>query len=1010
MVNKHLHNINYRIPIIALIFLLTGFGLYSFFHIKSTLYPEVVFPKIKIIVHTGPDPVYKMMATVTVPIENAIKKTEGLDYVSSTTSRGAAELSVYLKWNTNVDNAKQQIESFVNQIAASMPSYPEVRIEKMNPSILPVLTYSLEGKKSQVELRNIAEFQIKPFLLEVDGVSNVDIIGGKTKEYQIIVNPARLSKLNISLAQIQSAINQENIFQSNGYIQDHNRLYLTLTNNELENTEELKNLVIENSATRLVLLRDVADLQINETKDYVRVSTNGVARPIISITKQPTANLIEVSDGLEKRVSEMNNLLPKGVHMVPMYKQATLAKDSINGLQTVLWLGLVFSLILVFLFLRSISATAVVFISIPFSLTLSLLVLYILGYTFNVMTLGGIAAATALMIDDIVIVVEQMFRTREEFPEKKLSFVVGKSIRFLLPTMIATSLSTIIIFIPYLVMSGAAGAYFKVLASTLIIALTSSFIVSWWITPMLFLYFPNLGVRVKPPAPIKTNWIKQILSKPIIGLSIIGLCMVCYLFIPGKLKTSFLPEMDEGTLIMNFQTPPGTSLDESDRILRKVDAILKTQPEVVHYARSLGTQMGVTITEPNKGDILIQLDNHKNVSTDDVADQLRKKIESGIPAIRVDFGQMINTTLNDLISNSQPIEIKLFGDDQATIENLSTEITELVRKTNGTTDAFDGIVRTGPEVILRPNVALLAQLGMNPSDFQFQLQTQIEGSVISTIIDKDQLLNVRIIYPNANSTKIHSLENTNILLPNGALKPLLSVASIDRGTGETQVHRENQKIMGIITAGIRNRDLGSTLNEIKSKINQNIQLPTGYHIEYAGTYLQQNQSFKELLLIFLSGLVFVFVIILFLFRKLRVAILILFLTGISLAGSLLALYITNTPLNVGSYTGLIIVAGIIGENAVFTYLHYLESSKTMPFIESISYSIASRLRPKLMTVLAAILAFLPLASGIGRAASVHQPLAIAVIGGLIFALPLLLIVLPTLEGFFVNRSLNTETK
>ena len=1007
MEQNHTHHINYKIPIFAIICLLLGVGYFAFIHLKTGLFPDITFPKIKVIADAGQKPIDKMMATVTVPLENMIKKTEGLDYIRSTTSRGSCEISVFLKWDADMDNAKQQIESFVNQSLATLPANTAISVEKMNPSILPVMGYALDGNRSQVDLKKIAQYQIKPFLSAVDGVSNVAVIGGKTKEYQIIVNPAQLSLLHISLAQIQTVITQANILQSNGYIRDHNRLYLTLTDNALDNMEELKNLVIQNSPSRLVLLRDVATIELNEAKEYVKINANGKDIPLIAISKQAKANLIEVNNGIEAKVKELEKMLPKDVKLIPYYKQAEFVNDSIKSIQDVLWIGLVLSLIVVIIFLRSVSASTVVLVSIPFSLSLTLLVLYAFGYTFNIMTLGAIAASIGLMIDDVVIVVEQIFKNREEFPDEKIGTIVSKSIRYLLPAMVGSSLSTIVIFIPFILMSGIAGAYFKVLAYTMIIALSSSFIVSWWITPVLFLIFSVKNKKPKVHVP-KTNWINFFLRKPIIGFVFAGFCAATLLIIPNKLPTGFLPEMDEGSLVLDFESPAGSTLEATDKMLQKVDAILKAQPEVQSYSRRLGTQMGFFITEPNRGDFLIQLKKKRPHTTDEVADLLRKNIEAKVPALRVDFGQVIGDMLGDLMSSVQPIEIKVFGDDEKKLETLSKQITEQVEKTKGTADAFNGLIIAGPEVNIQPNVALLAQLGMNPSDFQFQMQTQIEGNVISTIFDKEQQVNVRLVYPNAVATNVHSLQTTNIILPNGALKPLSSVATIELGKGEAEINRENQKMMGVVTARLNDRDLGSTLKDIKENIAKNIHLPYDYHIEYAGSYAQQQQSFKELMMILITAMLLVFIVILFLFKKVRIALLIIVLAILGVSGSLLALYLTHTPLNVGSYTGIIMIVGIIGENSIFTYFQYIEAMKTMSNEDSISYSIATRLRPKLMTACSAIIALFPLALGIGTGAQLHQPLAIAVIGGLLFALPLLLIVLPTFQKYFNTHSPSTN--
>lgn len=997
---NYLHHISYRVPMTAVIFLLLIAGLYSFTHIKKSLFPEIEFPRIKIIAYSGQEPVDRMLATVTVPIEDLIKKTEGLDYVQSTTTRGGCEIDISLKWNTDIDKAKQQIESMVNQYLAGMYGAVSVTVEKMNTAILPVMIYALEGNKNAVELKRIADYQVRPFLSAVDGVSHVNVTGGRTKEYQVIVKPERLSELNISLTQIQAVINQENINMATGYLKDHNRLYLTLTNNALDNVEELKNLVVANTPSRLVLLKDIAELKLNEAREYTRIDANGNEFPLLEVIRQPDANVIEINQGLKQRVSEISALLPRGVTLKPYYDQSVYIRDSIDSLQRMLWFGLALSLFVVLLFLRSVSASAVVMISIPFSMTLTLTILYLMGYTFNIITLGAIVAVLGLVIDDAVIIVEQIHKNRDEHPDESVSAVIGQSMRQLLPAMIGSSVSTIVIFIPFMLMSGAAGAYFHVLAYTMMAGLASSFMVNWWITPLLFQLFARKEYKPILKVGTPTRWIHFFLRKPFIGFLFAFVCMLALSVLPSKLHTGFLPEMDEGSLVIAFESPPGTTLEETGRMTRKIFSILKAEPDVESFTSRIGTQIGFALTEPNRGEILVQLKSKRQLSTQELANRLRKKIESSLPALRVDFGQVINNLLGNLISSIKPIEIKVFGDDPYLIEDFSRRIAEQVKNTPGTVDVFDGLVYTGPEVIIRPNVPLLTQFGLNPSDLQYQMQTQIEGNTVSTIIDKDQFVNVRVIYPGTEQTDIHTLKETNVLLPGGIFKPLKAVAEVEMKTGSAQVHRQNQKMMGVVSARLDRRDLGSVLDELKDKIDSNIHLPAGYHIDYAGSYAPQQQSFKELLLVLILAFFSLFVVILFLFKDLRVAFLILSISVLGIAGSMLALYTTHTPLNVGSYTGIIIIVGIIAENAIFTYYQYDQMRKEKSFEESIRYSLASRLRPKLMTMLTVVTMLLPLAFGLGSGAQVNQPLAIAVIGGLIFALPLLLVVLPTVQKYF----------
>ena len=998
---KHQHSFHKK-TLLGLAMLIILAGAFSYSKLKTGLFPDITFPKLKVIADAGQQPVDKMMATVTIPLENIIKRTEGLDYIRSTTSRGSCEISVFLKWDANIDLARLQMESLINNVRSSLLPGTNITVEKMNPSILPVMGFYMESDRSNIELKKIAQLQIKPFLAATPGVSDIAVIGGKTKEYQILLKQNKLTELGITPQQISTVVAQTNVLQSNGYISDYNRLYLTITDNAIDSKTELENLVIVNSAKRVVLLKDIADIKIAPTKEYIKINANGKDVPLIAVIKQPTANLIDVNEGVLKKVKELESILPKDVKIKPYYLQADFVNGSVKSIEDVLWIGLVLAIIVVIVFLRSFKTSLVVLLTIPTTLALTLILLYALGYNFNIMTLGAIAAAIGLMIDDAVIVVEQIHRSHEEHPDEEMPFVVSKAIKYLFPAMVGSSLSTIVIFIPFILMSGVAGAYFKVLAFTMIITLTASFIVTWLVLPAFFLLFPY---KLKTPAVKKITtgkkqkesggWIRFFIRHSYISILFAIACALIIYILPGKMPSGFLPEMDEGGIVLDFDSPPGTTLEETDRMLKEVDKIIQANPEVETYSRRLGTQMGFFITEPNRGDYLIQLKKNHKKTTDDVSGEIRTKIEATLPQLRVDFGQVIGDMLGDLMSSVQPIEIKIFGDNRQKLEALSKQLGEIVENVKGTADVFNGIVIAGPTVLVQPDVAKLAQFGVTATDFQFQLQTQLEGNVVSTIMEKEQLINIRMLYPDAQRTNVNSLANGNIFLPNGLLKPMNTVAEVKLEGGVSEIERENQKMIGVITARLDNRDLGSTLKEIQKEISQKLSLPAGYHIEYGGSYAQQQQAFTELLYILLAACILVFIVLLALFREFIVSFFIILLAVLGVAGCLLALYLTNTPLNVGSYTGIIMIVGIVGENAIFTYQQYLQARLTMDTKQSIVFAISARLRPKLMTAFGAIMALLPLALGIGAGAQLHQPLAIAVIGGLLAALPLLLIVLPT---------------
>ena len=998
---KFFHSHKSPLTVVILIILMAGAFVYS--KMQVSLFPEITFPKIKIIVDAGQMPVDKMMLTVTRPIELAIKKVPELKLLRSTTSRGSCELSAFMDWNSNIDIDEQRIESKINEIKNLLPPNVIVEVKRMNPSILPVSGYTLESNsRSPIELKMLAEYTVKPFLSQVDGVSEIRIIGGKSKEYQLLVNIQKMSSLGITPDAISTAINNTGFIKSNGYLSDYRIMYLSVTDAALDKKSELENLVISNSGKRIVLLKDIAAIQIAEAKEYVRINANGKDGILIAVLKQPNTNLIQLSNEMQIKVSELAKTLPKDVSIQPYYIQANFVTDSIRSVTDSLWIGLLLAIIVAIIFLRSFKASAVILITIPVTLLLTIIAFYITGQTFNIMTLGAIAASIGLIIDDAIVVVEQIHRTHEEHPEMHSKELVTKAIKYLFPAMIGSSLSTIVIFIPFILMTGVAGAYFKIMTNCIIITLICSFFVTWLLLPVIYLLLTkNKTKSNKENIPLqnvkKQQWIKYFITKPWISLLIVLSFIVSIILIIPHLETGFLPDMDEGSIVLDYSSPSGTSLEETDLMLQQVEKIISKIPEVETYSRRTGTQMGFFITEPNRGDYLIQLKKKRNHTTDEVIETIRQKIEATQPALRIDFGQVIGDMLGDLMASVQPVEIKIFGTDKKTLQNLSLQTSTIVQNIKGTADVFDGIVIAGPTISIEPNEIQLAQYGITPSNFQNQIQTSLEGILVGTMHETNQLTNIRMMYPQNYKRSITDIKQQKIFLPSAKLKPIASLATINITQGDAEIQRENLQSMGVITARLDNRDLGSVMKEIKKQVSSKINLPQGYSIIYGGAYAEQQKSFTELLIILISSCLLVFAVILFLFRDIKIASSVLLIAALGTAGSLIALLITHTPLNVGSYTGLIMITGIIGENAIFTFLQYRQSIREgKSNDEAIIYSISTRLRPKLMTALGAIIALLPIALGIGTGAQLHQPLAIAVIGGFIFALPLLLIVLPTI--------------
>ncbi len=1002
----------FKKPVFFILMVIVFGGIFFYSRIQTSLFPEITFPKVKIIADGDLLPEEQTLVTITMPLENAIKQVPGMQIIKSTTSRGSCEISAFLSWKTDVITAQLQIESRINQIRNDLPPNTQITVERMNPSILPVMGYSLESNHlSLIELKKLAVYTIKPFLSQVEGVAAVQVLGGKDKEFRILLDKQKMSSLSITPEELESVLSQNGFIRSNGFFNDFNRLYLSVTDASFHQLRDIENIVVRNDSKRIVLLKDIARVKIEKAVQYIKINANGKEGVLINIVKHPEANLITTSDEVLQKVKELQKVLPKDVKIKPYYIQAEFVNQSIHSVKDALWIGLALAIVVALMFLRSFKAGITLLIVVPITLTFTIVMLYAFHYTFNIMTLGALVASIGLIIDDAVVIVEQIHRTHEENPGILPRELVSKAIHYLLPAMIGSSLSTIVIFLPFTLMTGVAGAYFQIMTETMIITLTVSFLVTWLGLPVIYILLSGQRAAWRTDrnreghALKRQTWVEFFTHRPYISVIFVLLLIGTIFYIYPRLETGFLPDMDEGSIVLDYNTPPGSSLAASDRRVLLVEKFVEQTPEVVAYSRRTGAEMGFFITEPNSGDYLIKLTDKRKRTTDEVIEDIRQRVEARVPGVRVDFGQVIGDMLGDLTTSVQPIEIKIFGTDAQVLQNYSRKIASLIEDIPGLEDVFHGIVIAGPSVNVKTNYVKAAQYGLTPADIQNQMELETEGIVTGYVIEGEYLPNFRIAYHDSTDLDVNRIRNTKIFLHDGSLIPLSRVASIEINHGSAEIHRENLQNLGIVSARLNQVDLGTAIRNIRESINKNITLPEGYYIEYAGEYQEQQQSFKELLTILAVAILLVFSVTLILFREFKASLLLIMISVLGVAGGYVALFVTNTPLNVGSYTGLIMIVGIIGENAIFTYQQYKKS-----FLEShdafsaITFAISTRLRPKLMTALCAITAMLPLALGIGAGAQLHQPLAISVIGGFIFALPLLLVVLPSFLRIIAGRN------
>jgi heavy metal efflux system protein len=1004
-------------PILFILLAVLFWGIYSYTNMQTSLFPDVTFPKITIIADNGEQPVDKMMITVTKPLEIAIKRVNGITTVRSSTNRGSCTIDAFFDWNVDINLAKIQVNERINEIKNLLPATVNIVAEAMSQSIYPVTGFTLESDKyGQIELKNLALFDIRPQFSQVPGISNVIVRGGKTKEYVISPVPQKLISLDLTPQDIILALGNTNFIESNGLLSDFRRLYLSLTDTRFRNIEELNEVIIKNDGHRVIRLRDIARIDLQEQQEFIRINANGHDAVLIDLVKQKGVNLVEFSRNVNTKAAKIQEHLPSGILLKPYYNQSLFVTESIDSVLKSIYEGLFLAIIVVILFLRSFRASLSIILIIPVTLALTVVVLHFVHITLNIMSLGAIAASIGLLIDDAIVIIEQLHRVHEENPEKDKNTVVRESMKIFLPAMIGSSLGTIVIFLPFVLMSGVAGSFFKELTLTMEITLVCSFFVTWIGLPalhLLFGYKPHIRYRNKTdlnPKRQKLWWLVWFFDKPWFAFVFILILAVSSVFMINRLKTGFLPELDEGSIVLDYIAPAGTTLEASDAILKEVDRVVLNHPDVETYMRRTGTNMisGISMASgvipPNYGDYLIQLKPGTNRRTEDVISELRDRATAVAPALEIEFGQRIADLLGDLIGRPQPVVIKIFGDNQTTLQELALKVQENLNSVKGIADIMNGIIYDGPSVTIRPDQEKLAMYKISPVDFQTQLRISNEGLPVGQIQEGEQMLRVLLRNTNFENNSIDQIRDQPVYAPDGSYKPLRNIAEVELSGGDPELTREDLKSNIEVTARLENRDIGSAINEIKTILSRNVLLPPGYYIEYGGTYQQQQASFRELLLILLTAIILVFTVLLFLFRDFFLAMLIIFISVLGIGGCIWALYITGIQLNVGSYTGIIMIVGIIAENAIFTVNQFLTTLRNTSDIDrSINYAISLRIRPKLMTAIGAILALTPLALGAGVGAQMQQPLAIAVIGGFVIAMPLLLLVFPSLLRLLYGR-------
>ena len=851
----------YSKPILFAGLLILLAGIYSYTQMQTNLFPEVLFPRITVIADAGQQPVDRMMITVTKPLESAVKKVQGVTVVKSSTSRGSCVVEVYFNWELDIYALKTQLENRINEVKGFLPAGTVISTEAMNQSLFPVYGYTLESKThSRIALRDAGNLIARPVFSQVKGISNVVVRGGKAKEFVVLPDPAKMSSLGITPSQIKSAFEQTNFVQGNGNIADYNRLYLTLTDTRINDLQELENTIIRNDGTRIVRLKDIAHVEIQEQQEFLKINADGNDAVLIDLVKQPGVNLIDFATDVEAKADEIRGLLPAGYELKPYYNQSAFVGDSIHSVMKTIYEGLFLAIVVMVLFLRSWRASLVVMLTIPITLAFSILLAYQAGITINIMSLGAIAASVGLIIDDAIVIIEQIYREHEESPGTDRFTVVRHAISNLFPAMVASSLATIVIHFPFRLMSGLAGSFFKELSDTMLLTMAASFLVTWLLLPVLHLITgyqektssTTLLDNREEKAIHKVQLLTWLYRKPWIATGIVLLLAVGGWSASIRLSSGFLPDLDEGTIVLDYHSPAGTDIEETDRLCRQMERIILNHPDVDTYSRRTALGMSFKTRPSNFGDYLIQLKKDRKKTTPEVISDLRHSLSQAVPVVTIDFGQRISDLLGDLMSTPKPIEIKIFGNDYTTLQQIAAQAESVMKTIPGIVDIDNGLVPAGASLVFIPNQERLSQFGIPLTDFQEQLSAYIGGVPlclssdmiepnpaqaamtgglqIGSIQDGEQMRRILLRFTDFADNSPEKLEKQLIFLPDGSTRPLSFFCRVEVIPGEIEERREDLKSNITLTARLENYDLGSAVRNLKQAFNQQLSLPSGYSI------------------------------------------------------------------------------------------------------------------------------------------------------------------------------------
>jgi CzcA family heavy metal efflux pump len=977
---------------------LTLAGVIAIFQLPSNIYPELTFPRIVVLVHSGDLSPDTMLLTVTRPIEEQVSTVPGSRRVRSRTIRGGSEISVIFSSDMDMQQALQLVQARVNEARASLPADAEIQVERLTPTVWPILSLVLNGNVPDADLRDLAVYNLRPAFSRVPGVARVEVDATDEREISVIVDVQKALAHRLSLPEISDRIKATNNIASVGRLDSNYQQFLILANSQFRSVDDIGNTVV-GEPTNPVRLSDIAVIREGTADRKMLVTGNGRPAAIINVTRQIGGNIISVSKGVKELAFHGQNLIPSTLHISTVYDLAEFVQEAMASVRDAILIGSLLAVVILFVFLRNARITVVAAVSLPLTVAGTFFFVKLLGGTLNLMSLGGLAIAIGLVIDDAVVIVENIYRhlgegeSVEDAAEKGTSELIGP--------VIGSTLTTVVVFLPLGFLKGAVGAFFSALSLTLTASVLLSLLYALALIPLLAEYllqnskFRESSARfIEPVNRVYERGIRWALGHRImIGAGTAALVLVAVLSFM-KLGSGFLPEMDEGGFVLDYLTPAGTSLSETDALVRQIEKKVAALPETSAFSRRTGAELGLFATEQNRGDILVKLkpQSQRKRGIEEIMSGLRDQINETIAGIDVEFIQILGDMLGDLEGNPEPVEVKIFGSNSDELTKIADQLGPKIEKIQGVVD-FKGPRAGNPELVINIDPGQAAHVGLTVAQVSDQLHDGLLGDTQTELRRGDRLIPVRLRYPDDFRYQESKVRQFPIVAPNKQVVPLESLATLEQHRGQNQLLRENQRLMVVLTARLENRDLGSAIEDVK-KVLAAEKLPVGYTYEIGGQYESQQSSFRELLFVLGLAMAAVFTVLVIQFRAFLPALVIISAAPMSMVGVFLLLLITGTPLNVSSFMGIILMVGLVVKNGIILFEQYERLHGHMPVTDALIQAGRIRLRPILMTTLCTLFGLLPLALGFGSGAELQKPLAIAVIGGLSVSTLVTLVAIP----------------